>query len=285
MNCWSTVVQGSLARAATQALNGFFIMDEALFSAHTANTQRAAVEGERLLPDGSRLVWALSRREFGPMSFRGHPEWDVAHNRMQFLRIHGSTLDQTVSPLLEHTSNVRVVTREDRRKGAREAETAFHPVDGLVTRAADVTLLTTHADCLPIWMVSPYSGWIGLAHAGWRGIIAGIVSNLVEAVPTGERNGLTLGIGPGISSGAYEVGAEVADRFRTDDLVADAVAERDGRYYVDLADAARRQGEAAGADVDLSMFKCTYETPYLSSYRRDREAFHPMAAIITRVSG
>ena len=50
-------------------------MDAALFSAHDANTPRAAVEGETELPDGSTLIWGLSRKEFGPMSFRNRPEW------------------------------------------------------------------------------------------------------------------------------------------------------------------------------------------------------------------
>jgi len=256
-------------------------MDVAPFSAHDVNTPRAAVEGENQLADGSWLLWGLSRKEMGPMSFYRSPEWDVAHNRMLFLRIWDLRIDDLISPALEHTSNVQVVTREHRRKGGREKSSAFQNTDGLVTRDKNLVLMTTHADCLPVWMVAPHSGWIGMAHAGWRGVAAGMLRNLVAAVPEEDRKDLTLAIGPGISVTHYEVGEDVANVFRADEVMAPAVEVINGKLHLNLLEAARLQGEAAGAKVDTSMFTCTYEKDYLSSYRRDGEDFSPMMAFIT----
>jgi len=257
-------------------------MDAAPFSAHDVNTPRAAVEGEKKLADGSWLLWGLSRKEMGPMSFTNRPEWDVTHNRMQFLRIWDLRIDDVISPTLEHTSNVRIVTTADKRKGAREISSAFPDTDALVTQEKNLVLMTTHADCLPVWMIAPHSGWIGMAHAGWRGVAAGVLRNMVEAVPEEDRQDLTLAIGPGISVAHYEVGEEVANVFRSNEVMAPAIESINGSLHLNLMEAARLQGEAAGAIVDTSMFSCTYEKDYLSSYRRDGDDFAPMMAFIAR---
>jgi YfiH family protein len=256
-------------------------MDAALFSAHDVNTNRAAVEGEKQLADGSWLTFALSRREMGPMSFLNRPEWDVAHNRMQFLRLWDLKIDNLIAAGLDHTADVLIVGPDDRRRGAREFSTAPQQTDGLLTKAEDIVLMTTHADCLPVWLATP-SGWIGLAHAGWRGLEAGIIRNLIEAVPETDRSDLEIAIGPGICPDHYEVGPEVAERFHADEIMAPAVQNRGESFFLDLSLAARLQGEAAGAAVDDSMFSCTYENDYLASFRRDGAEFTPMAAIITR---
>ncbi len=259
-------------------------MDAALFSAHDVNTPRAAVEGEKLLPDGSTLIWGLSRKEFGAMTFYGRPEWDIAHNRMQFLRIWDLRIDDLIAPYLDHTATVAVVTAADKRKGARELSSALARTDGLLTKDPNVVLMTTHADCLPVWIAAPESGWIGMLHAGWRGIAAGILREAVQKIPEQDRSGLTLAIGPGICASHYEVGTKVAEAFREDSVMAQAVTEIDGKDHLDLVEAARLQGEAAGALVDTSMFTCTYESEYLASWRRDGESFTPMAAFITRMA-
>lgn len=258
-------------------------MAVAPFSAQDVNSPRAAVEGSAELGDGSRVRWALSRREFGPMSFsETRPEWDVAHNRMQFLRIWDYSIDRVVAPALDHTGNVAVVDSSDARKGARERRTGHVATDGVVTRDTDLVLMTTHADCLPVWLLSPSTGWIGIAHAGWRGLVSGIVQHLVEAVPEEAKRDVHLSIGPGIGVGHYEVGEEVAERFRRDEILAPAVTELNGRPHVNMLEGAVRQGEAAGATVDTSAFADTFEHEHLSSFRRDKLAFAPMAAFIVR---
>ncbi len=260
-------------------------MDAAPFTVPDVNTDRAAIEGETQLPDGSVLVWGLSRREFGPMSFKNRPEWDVASNRLLFLRQWNLKLDQLVSPFLDHTSNVQVVTSEHARKGAREASTAFQNTDALLTQASNLVLLTTHADCLPVWLCAPESGWIGMAHVGWRGLQAGIVKNLIEAVPEDQWSGMQLAVGPGICTQHYEVGPEVAEQFITHPQLSSAVIEIDGAPHLDLVQGVVAEAETAGVPVDTQATICTREHDYLSSYRRDKQSFTPMAAFIVRLGG
>lgn len=260
-------------------------MAGALFSVPNVNVAHAAIEGNADLPDGSHLLWALSRKEFGPMSYKNRPEWDVAANRLQFLRLWQLKLDQLVAPFLGHTNNVQVVTSADMRKGAREASTALQDTDALLTRDPNVILMTTHADCLPVWLAAPESGWIGIAHVGWRGLLAGIVRNFIEAVPAEHRGDLHLAVGPGISAPNYEVGDDVADKFRAEARYADVVVEMDGSPHLDLV--AGVQADAAEFDIPVSTQAsiCTYDNDYLSSYRRDGDSFAPMAAFIVRLGG
>lgn len=259
-------------------------MDAAPFSAHDVNLSTSAIEGYRRLPDGSELIWGLSRKEFGPMSFRNRPVWDVAHNRMQFLRLWDLKIDDVVSPALEHTATVQVVDAEDRGRGARNLEDAYPETDALVTNATNLVLLTTHADCLPVWLISPSTGWIGMAHVGWRGLLAGMITNLVNSLPDEAKADVHVAIGPGISVERYEVGEELGDRFRQDSILAPAVKEIEGRIHLDMLEGAALQAKAAGATVETGTFACTYDNRYLSSYRRDGANFSPMAAFIVRRS-
>ncbi len=257
-------------------------MQEALFSVHDVNRSDASILGEQQLPDGSWIKWGLSRKEFGPMSFGKRPEWDVAFNRMQFLRLHGLKIDQVVAPILDHTANVEVVTSSDTNRGAREKRNAFQQVDALVTRDTGIVLITTHADCLPVWLCAPDNGWTGMAHVGRRGLLAGMIPALVNSIPEGERAGLTLGIGPGISRERYEVSREIADEFSNHAILKNIIFENDNRYYLDLKQGVLDEAKALGVSADDSAWQCTFETSYLSSFRRDSDTFAPMAAFITR---
>lgn len=114
-----------------------------------------------------------------------------------------------------HTTNIRVVTAEDRGAGVLR-ERPYHNIDGLMTDVPGITLVTYHADCIPVYFVDPMHRAIALVHAGWRGTVEGIQQRAVELM--GEHYGtaaadLIIGIGPGICEDCYEVGEEVAEEF------------------------------------------------------------------------
>ena len=137
--------------------------------------------------------------------------------------------------------------------------------DGLWTDEPDLPLLAMSADCLPIALarVPPAEPAVAVLHAGWRGLLAGIVGSGVEALGAAT---LAAAIGPAIGPCCYEVGEEVAAPFRArfgDDVV------RDGR--LDLWTSAERALRAAGvADVER-IDRCTAcEPETFFSHRRDR---------------
>lgn len=159
--------------------------------------------------------------------------------------------------------------------------------DGMVSDDPRQMLVVRMADCPTVLLAGAGGGVVGAVHAGWRGLVAGVLG---EAVRTfGERFGvgaeeLTAAIGPCISVERYEVGAEVAEAFREAGL-GTAVDEGMGeKPHVDLTRAAVLQlaglGVAAGAIEACD--RCTYrDEEEFFSYRRSAGGTGHMAAVIT----
>jgi hypothetical protein len=137
--------------------------------------------------------------------------------------------------------------------------------------------------------VSSQDGTIGAAvHAGWRGIVAGIIpaaiARMLREAPGMGADSLLAAIGPCISRAAYVVGPDVLEEFArvfSDD--APIQRSSDGRGNADLAEAARRQllnCGLNGASIDTTD-RCTYtHAEEFFSHRRDRGVTGRMAAVI-----
>jgi YfiH family protein len=140
-------------------------------------------------------------------------------------------------------------------------------VDGLVTNSRGVALFATFADCYPILLWDPRVRCAGLAHAGWRGTVAGVANAAVNAMQHeygSAPQDIRAGIGPGICGRCYEVGGEVASQFDSE-FVAPSGGDR---FLLDLAAANRAQLEAAGVTDVHVIGVCTKETGFLPSHRR-----------------
>jgi polyphenol oxidase len=90
--------------------------------------------------------------------------------------------------------------------------------DGVVTDSPSLTLMMRFADCVPILFYDPVRRAVGIAHAGWKGTLAGVGARAVEAMRGhfGSRpEDLLAGIGPSIGPDHYPVGEELAAAFRT----------------------------------------------------------------------
>lgn len=147
------------------------------------------------------------------------------------------------------------------------ARTSGREADALVTARADALLLVRTADCVPVLMASADGGRVAAVHAGWRGLVAGVIPRAAAALGAPAR---VAAVGPCLSLERFEVGPEVAREFVRAGL-AEAVRERAGRRpHVDLRLAATLQLERAGARaIDVSEL-CTWEAASeLYSYRRD----------------
>ena len=78
-----------------------------------------------------------------------------------------------------HTTNIRIVTDEDRGKGITR-ERDYTDIDGLITNVPGICLVTTYADCVPLYFLDPVKKVIALSHSGWRGPIGKIGKKTVE---------------------------------------------------------------------------------------------------------
>ncbi len=87
--------------------------------------------------------------------------------------------------------------------------------DAAYTLERGVYIFGTFADCLPVFFYDPQNQVVGLAHAGWRGVLAGVVPNTVKALGSGgvEPRELFVSVGPHIQGKCFEVGADVAGLF------------------------------------------------------------------------
>lgn len=128
----------------------------------------------------------------------------------------GVSCENMVLSRQTHTTNVRLVTEEDRGKGITR-ERDYTDVDGLITDVPGICLVTSYADCVPLYFVDPVKRVIGLSHSGWRGTVEKIGKKTVEKMQ--EHYGcrpsdIRAAVGPSICVDCYEVSRDVADRFR-----------------------------------------------------------------------
>ncbi len=127
------------------------------------------------------------------------------------------------------------------------------------------------ADCLPVLFAAADGQSVGAAHAGWRGLLGGVLENTVLALGT-PPEGLMAWLGPAISPAAFEVGGEVREAFMAADPDAAAHFEPNsrGRYQADLYALARQRLARAGVTAVYAGGLCTFGDPdRFFSYRRD----------------
>jgi polyphenol oxidase len=179
----------------------------------------------------------------------------VDENRRIVCEAVGADLEQLALNYQVHSSRVL------RAAPAMRGEHA----DGLWTDEPGMPILAMSADCLPIVLARAGAGKAAVAvlHAGWKGLLAGIVAAGAQAL--GDDGTLRAAIGPGIGPCCYEVGEEVATPFRErfgDDVV------REGR--LDLWTSAERELRTAGIEHIDRFDRCTAcEPETFFSQRRD----------------
>lgn len=153
-----------------------------------------------------------------------------------------------------------------------EAPNGEPEADAAVTHRAGVVLAVLTADCLPVIFRADDGSAVGIAHAGWRGLAAGVLEATLAALRVPPQT-LVAWIGPAIGAASYEVGAEVRAAFIDADAgAASAFAPtRPGHWLCDLPALARRRLAAAGvARVHGGDFD-TFADRRFYSFRRDRE--------------
>ena len=148
---------------------------------------------------------------------------------------------------------------------------ASAPADAAVTRQTGRICAILTADCLPVLLATDAGDRVGAAHAGWRGLAAGVIEATVEALDA-TPNRLLAWLGPAIGPRAFEVGAEVRDCLLHHDRGAGAEFEPNarGRYFADLYGLARRRLARLGIERIYGGGACTYtEADRYFSHRRD----------------
>jgi hypothetical protein len=164
--------------------------------------------------------------------------------------------------------------------------------DALVSDDPDRVLSIRVADCVPVLLATDDGRIVAAVHAGWRGVIAGVVVEAIRQMRSLDSHGaqeIIAAIGPSIGFDAFEVGVEVLEEFsRVFGPTAPIRHEPDGKGRVDLLESLRRQLLAAGVregNIDLTD-RCTYrDADEFFSHRRDKGISGRMAAVIAATDG
>jgi polyphenol oxidase len=146
--------------------------------------------------------------------------------------------------------------------------------DAIVTRATDLAIGVTTADCGPVLIADATAGVIGAAHAGWRGAATGVLEATVAAMERcgGDRGRMTAALGPMIRQPSYEVGPELVARFMAESEANERFfrpSPRPGHALFDLAGYITARLMAAGIGRMEDLGHCTYtDATRFFSYRR-----------------
>jgi len=153
--------------------------------------------------------------------------------------------------------------------------------DASVTRRGGEPLAVLTADCLPVLFCSADGSGVAAAHAGWRGLVGGVLEAALLSLPSAPQQAMAW-LGPCIGMASYEVGEEVRDAFvGTDPGAARCfTATRQGHWLCDLAGLARHRLFAAGiGSVHGGGFDTRTDDRFYS-YRRDGAQSGRFASLI-----
>ena len=147
---------------------------------------------------------------------RGDREECVRENFRRIGEALGVRCEDMVLSRQTHTTNVRIVTEADRGKGITR-ERDYTDVDGLVTNVPGICLVTSYADCVPLYFVDPVKKVIGLSRSGWRGTVGKIGKKtilLMQEKYGSDPADILAAAGPSVCMDCYEVSEDVIERVK-----------------------------------------------------------------------
>ncbi|MGA2177990.1 MAG: peptidoglycan editing factor PgeF [Verrucomicrobiota bacterium] len=158
-----------------------------------------------------------------------------------------------------------------------------HRGDAAVTSMPGVVCVVRSADCLPVVFAATDGRRVGVAHAGWRGLHAGVLLKTLAAVRK-QGADVMVWLGPAIGPNSFEVGPEVFETFvRHESNAAAAFAKRENdKYLCDIYALARLQLTSAGVEQAAISGGgwCTYRDERFHSARRDGNLAGRMATVV-----
>ncbi|MGQ0801575.1 MAG: peptidoglycan editing factor PgeF [Pseudomarimonas sp.] len=194
-------------------------------------------------------------------------------NQVHGTAVHRATIEpQQGSPRSAGRRDALGRTKSIAPCGAPTKAAGDEPVaDAAVTADAGTVLAILTADCLPVLFCASDGSELAAAHAGWRGLAAGVLQSTLDAMRTPNHH-IMAWLGPAAGPLAYEVGEEVRAAFVDSDATATSafVATRQGHWLCDLPALARRRLQAAGVNDIYGGQHCTIrDSQQFFSHRRD----------------
>lgn len=236
-------------------------------------------------------VFALCTTRSGGSSLPPYDSFNIAHHvgddpesvaANRSLLADALPLEHSIQ-WLEQVHGVKVV------EACNAGEGDGYPVaDAAWSGTPGVACAVMTADCLPVLFCSSDGTRVAAAHAGWRGLLAGVLESTVQALET-DSGELMAWLGPAIGPGAFEVGPEVREAFLDaadgDALIATCFSSspRPGHYLADLYALAHHRLEAFGLRQIHGGNFCTFtDSKRFYSYRRDGQTGRMASLVMIR---
>jgi polyphenol oxidase len=208
---------------------------------------------------------------------------DVAENRRRVARVLGIPADSLYVPRQVHDRGVLLVDGRD-----SAASVATVPADAIISEGPGFACAVRTADCVPLLVADVETRRVGAVHAGWRGVVKGVLRAAIEQFSArgSEPGHLLVAIGPHISLTAFEVGDEVARELEAASHAKEVVVVHEGQKpHVSLVRILEAQLLELGvqqAQIEV-LPGCTFtERDNFFSYRRDgRSSGRQLSAIVS----
>lgn len=183
-----------------------------------------------------------------------------------------------------HSYRAIHVTKEDQTKGL-PGRASLPLSDGLATQNCSTTLVTLHADCLPLYFLDKKRKAVALCHAGWKGLFSHIVvktADLMREQFGSEPEDIIAAVGPGIGPCCFEVQQNVYTLFEKEFSNA-VVLQQNGKMYADLWKAAVMDMQSVGIpsqNISVAQLCTSCDREHFFSHRRDEGKTGAMLAFI-----
>jgi polyphenol oxidase len=164
---------------------------------------------------------------------------DVHKNRQHLSYKLSMSIDSWVGAEQTHGVNIAKITSNERGRGAEDYSSSVPDTDGFYTDTPNTLLTLCFADCVPLYFYSSKNNMVGIAHAGWKGTVNGIASEMIgKWVSEGmNKKDILVAIGPSICGNCYIVDDRVIDSVKrwlkfTDDKPYQEITS--GQYQLNL---------------------------------------------------
>jgi polyphenol oxidase len=233
----------------------------------------------------------VSQQAFTGLNFGFHvgdEQQAVCQNRLLLANRIDFPLENWVGAEQTHDVQIKKVSKMDQGKGSDNYETSFTGTDGFYTDERGVLLTLCFADCVPIYFIEPEKRLIGVAHAGWKGTVNGIASEMISKFQQKGANieKISAVIGPSICKKCYIVDERVIALVKNvlegvENIPYNQVS--DGQFSLDLKEVNRQilsKAGIKGENIFVTGYCTSCHSEHFYSHRRDHGHAGRMMAYI-----
>nr|WP_318385011.1 purine nucleoside phosphorylase YfiH [uncultured Enterobacter sp.] len=221
------------------------------------------------LPEGvaacsSTRIGGVSQAPWDALNLGAHCGDNLEHVEINRQRMYTAGGLPSRPVWLEQVHGTQVLHLRGEPYASKRADASYSTTPGTVC-----AVMT--ADCLPVLFCNRAGTEVAAAHAGWRGLCAGVLEETLACFADAPEN-IMAWLGPAIGPQAFEVGAEVREAFMTvDSHAASAFVPHGDKYLADIYQLARQRLATAGVTQIFGGDRCTFtESNDFFSYRRDK---------------